>query len=140
MPIPPAPTLVESKAGKRDAVHNQQCSASLDLLDQTSNTSPLASDCLVIASNIKNGGEWKFESGSHHQLVQFGTCAFGVETPGTPWGHELRIGNKDIIDAISESVTQFATGGKLNSLGYMYCYARALALPNRVKWGIYHNH
>ncbi|KAB5522863.1 putative necrosis-inducing factor-domain-containing protein [Coniochaeta sp. 2T2.1] len=111
--------------------------------DTTSSTSPLASDCLVIAKNVRLGGKWNVESvtGNQHQLVQFGTCAFGVE-PKDKKGGFFEIGNLDIIDIINDSVNKFAEshGGKVNAAGETDCHGSLAAGGDRhkVKWGIYH--
>ncbi|KAB5522068.1 putative necrosis-inducing factor-domain-containing protein [Coniochaeta sp. 2T2.1] len=111
--------------------------------DATSSTSPLASDCLIIAKNVRLGGKWNVESvtGNQHQLVQFGTCAFGVEPKDRKGGY-FEIGNLDIIDIIQDSVNKFADkhGGKVNSAGETDCKGSLAATGSsyKVRWGIYH--
>ncbi|OIW27963.1 hypothetical protein CONLIGDRAFT_634289 [Coniochaeta ligniaria NRRL 30616] len=104
---------------------------------QTSDSSPLSSDCLQIATNIAGGGSWEVETltGKHHQLVQYGTCAFGVTVSSSDLF--VYIGNQDIIDLIRESVDVFGDSGKVGARGRMRCQAGLL--EEWVNWDIYHN-
>jgi hypothetical protein len=79
---------------------------------ETSDASPLVLDCLQIATNIAGGGTWEVEDdiGQQHQLVQYGTCAFGVQ--GSRRGGLFHVGNQDIIDLIIQSVLDFGSDGK----------------------------
>ena len=101
---------------------------------------PLSTDCYQIAINIIDGGHWTFESGSHHQLVQYSTCAFGVESQDRPAGIMTRIGNQDIIDAILGSIHQFEWKTIVGASGLVGCPALWDLDPQgvRVKWGLYH--
>jgi hypothetical protein len=118
------------------------CGAS-SFWDRTSDASPTADDCMVFAKNIGKGGKWEVESvtGHQHQLVQWGTCAFGVQ-PTDHVGGYFDIGNLDIIDIINSSVDKFAKlhGGKVGSAGYMECGGSlgAHGTTHGVQWGIYH--
>ncbi|KAH8904978.1 hypothetical protein BR93DRAFT_759529 [Coniochaeta sp. PMI_546] len=111
--------------------------------DRTSDASPFANDCLNIAKSVEKGGKWNVESvtGNQHQLVEWGTCAFGVQ-PTDHVGGYFEIGNLDIIDIINTSVDQFANfhGGKVGSAGYMECGGSlgAHGTSHGVQWGIYH--
>jgi hypothetical protein len=88
----------------------------------TDKYSPLAADCIELAHRISGEGEWKFSSlGIHlwHQLVEWGTCAFGcrisaIEALGL-------IGNQDIIDIIVDSVRDFTLDGKVAAKMRMDC-------------------
>ncbi|KAB5511229.1 Ecp2 effector protein, partial [Coniochaeta sp. 2T2.1] len=107
--------------------------------DSTSPDRPTISDCLVIAKNIASGGHWEVEAfGSDvHQLVQFGTCAFGVQAV-PPFGDAFfYIGNSDIIDVINDSIRRFGMDGVVGAWGEMHC--GALLLGSGVRWRIYHN-
>ncbi|OIW34308.1 hypothetical protein CONLIGDRAFT_688063 [Coniochaeta ligniaria NRRL 30616] len=116
--------------------------------DHTSDASPLAADCLHIAKNIDLGGRWHVAAflgvaGGQHQLVEWGTCAFGVEPVG--YGGTYDLGNLDIIDLIDDSVNRFAKlhGGKVGSAGEMRCFGSRPGTHNNnglhgVRWGIYH--
>jgi len=42
--------------------------------------SPLVEDCQQLTNNIAGCGHWEFQAGSQHQLAQYNSCAFGVET------------------------------------------------------------
>lgn len=105
--------------------------------DQASNGSPLAADCLKIASNIAGGGSWTILSGHQHQLVQYGTCAFGVRynQPTTP--DVMHIGNQDIINLINESVEKFQWYDKVGTKGSMMCKVNMNG-RQYVEWGLYH--
>ncbi|KAF1935723.1 hypothetical protein EJ02DRAFT_415327 [Clathrospora elynae] len=106
-------------------------------INQSSDGSPLISDCQQIASNIAGGGTWTVADGQH-QLVQFGTCAFGVQPyDGLNFAY---IGNQDIIDLINESIRRFSYNGKVGSKGEMGCQSgQGLVGGVDVNWGLYHN-
>ncbi|KAK3321366.1 putative necrosis-inducing factor-domain-containing protein [Cercophora scortea] len=112
-----------------------------DFQNTTTAASPLAADCSRIAYNIRAPGDWRFESFTQHQLVQYQTCAFGVQTEGLPWGIIMRIGNQDIIDAIDGAVQRFASsdGGLLGAAGNMNCSDELVMYGAAdVVWGLYH--
>ncbi|OIW29502.1 hypothetical protein CONLIGDRAFT_669360 [Coniochaeta ligniaria NRRL 30616] len=114
-----------------------ECSEST-FTDQTSDASPKVDDCLRIATNIAGGGRWEVEAatGEQHQLVQWGTCAFGVKAV-PPWGDAFfYVGNQDIIDIINTSIQMFGGRGVVGSKGDMSC--QAAREPPNVEWGIYH--
>lgn len=122
------------------------CGAST-FVDQTSGGSPLASDCIQIAINIENNGSWEVEAVAEdqHQLVQYGTCAFGVMGAGTttPPDVGFNVGNSDIIDIINESVARFTNSdGLVGSKGVMQCQGEVVSSgvqDVQVTWGLYHN-
>ena len=109
-------------------------------VNQSSGGSPRIDDCLRIASNIGGGGSWEVENvaQSFHQLVQYGSCAFGVQghsgsSPG------FNVGNQDIIDLIHSSVDKFAWNGLVGSKGDMPCQPLLVSEGNvGVHWGLYH--
>ncbi|KAK1757767.1 putative necrosis-inducing factor-domain-containing protein [Echria macrotheca] len=119
---------------------------SSNFTNESSDASPLVSDCLHLADNIRGGGTWVFQSGgTQFQLAQSGTCAFGVQTECIPFqcvhgGILVKIGNQDIIDVIEGSVARFATSeGKVGSKGHMFCQEVGDEHPIPVLWGIYHS-
>lgn len=65
---------------------------------ETSGASPLIRNCENMVDNISGGGDWEvFPDGNHHQLVQHGTCAFGLKSVGS--SHvRIKIGNGDERD------------------------------------------
>ncbi|GFF25316.1 hypothetical protein IFM46972_01364 [Aspergillus udagawae] len=93
-------------------------------VNQSSGGSPRVDDCLQIARNIAGGGTWVVSAvaGVHHQLLQYGTCAFGVEhDPDFADGPIYKIGNQDIIDLINDSVNRFQWFGLVGAKGEMDC-------------------
>ncbi|KAJ9158445.1 hypothetical protein NKR19_g3316 [Coniochaeta hoffmannii] len=117
--------------------------------DTTSGTAPLVSDCMIMADNIavvnlENGSDggkqtWGVENffKQQHQLIQFGTCAFGVQGGKVGDAH-FWIGNQDIIDLMHTSVARFGASGRVGAKGQMMCKPMG-AFPVLVTWGIYHN-
>ncbi|RHZ49226.1 uncharacterized protein CDV56_106401 [Aspergillus thermomutatus] len=103
--------------------------------NQSSSGSPLVSDCQKIASNIASGGTWTVMSGTQHQLVQYGTCAFGV-TFHYPVAQSVKIGNQDIIDLINTSISKFQWFDKVGAKGQMPCQTVSEG-DEIVEWGIY---
>lgn len=109
-------------------------------VDQTSDASPLAEDCLRIATNIANGGRWDIDMFLHRQkrIVEYKTCALGAQGhPNTPGEIKAYIGFEDIIDIIHDSVERFGGGGKVGAKGVMECYDDKSRL-RFIDWGIYH--
>ncbi|ROW15174.1 hypothetical protein VPNG_03014 [Cytospora leucostoma] len=88
-------------------------------VDETSGASPTVSDCQQIAINIAAGGDWTVDSsGVQHQLVQYGTCAFGIQGQGSPVGNvDFTIGNQDIIDIITSSISMYGGDGQVGAKG-----------------------
>ncbi|KAE8376955.1 putative necrosis-inducing factor-domain-containing protein [Aspergillus bertholletiae] len=110
------------------------------LIDQTSAASPTVSDCMQIVKNIANtNGHWEVENavGTQHQLVQYGSCAFGVQGKGKHGNIDFHIGAQDIVDIISDSVRQFGGSGKVGSKGEMSC--KGTVKGQKVEWGLYHD-
>jgi hypothetical protein len=110
--------------------------------NESSSGSPTVNDCLQIATNIAGGGTWTVSTiGSpQHQLVQYGTCAFGVTWNGSNQASTYYIGNQDIIDLIHSSINMFQWNGLVGSKGVMNCKSdEEGASGGNVLWGLYHN-
>ncbi|KAJ5900892.1 putative necrosis-inducing factor-domain-containing protein [Penicillium subrubescens] len=107
-------------------------------INQSSGGSPLISDCQQITRNIANGGSWEVEDfGGQHQLIQYGTCAFGVT--GDKSINGFYIGNPDIIDLINSSIGLFAWERLVGAKGVMGCQSlTGLVGGVTVTWGLYH--
>lgn len=107
--------------------------------NDTSNASPTADDCEMIARNIAGGGTWEVPFSGQHQLVQYGSCAFGVQWNGNTATHYY-VGNQDIMDLINSAVTMFEWNGLVGARGVMNCESDELnAMGGNVLWGLYHN-
>lgn len=74
-------------------------------------------------NNIKGGGDWQvYPDGIHHQLIQAGTCAFGVEGPKDEIrSSRFKIGNGDIYNMITNSIRDFGKDGKVGASGVIGC-------------------
>ncbi|KAH8703812.1 hypothetical protein BGW36DRAFT_288853 [Talaromyces proteolyticus] len=107
--------------------------------DATSGGSPLVSDCQQIVTNIAGTqGSWEVESsvGKQHQLVQYGTCAFGVTGTTGTGDVDFHVGAQDIVDLINSSIKMFASNGLVGASGNMACQGDAG--NDNVNWGLYH--
>jgi hypothetical protein len=107
--------------------------------NRTSGGSPRVDDCLQIARNIAGGGTWTVPGDTQHQLVQYGTCAFGTQHDwkfGGGTGPIYKVGNEDIIDLINDSVNRFQWNGLVGAKGSMVCKGYPDA---PIEWGLYHN-
>ncbi|KAF7967881.1 hypothetical protein HWV62_32820 [Athelia sp. TMB] len=98
---------------------NNDCGDS-SFVGETSGGSPLISDCQIIQKNIAGGGTWTTSAGAQRQLVQFGTCAFGITVISD--GAAI-VGNQDIIDLINSSIQLFGSGRRVAAKGAMPCNA-----------------
>jgi len=112
-------------------------------INRTGPYAPLVNDCRQIAYNIRNGGTWVTDgaAGNHRQLVQYGTCAFGVEIKGgdPTFFDQYKVGNSDIIDLINDSINRFQSGGRIGAEGRMPCQKVIQNGDAWVSWGIYHD-
>jgi hypothetical protein len=108
--------------------------------DATSSASPLVTDCQQIVTNIAGTqGLWEVESAiknDQHQLVQFGTCAFGVTGTIGTGDVDFNVGAQDIVDIINTSIQMFASNGLVGASGNMTCQGDAGG--DFVGWGLYH--
>lgn len=107
-------------------------------VDQTSDASPTVSDCMQIVKNIANtDGKWEVENaiGSQHQIVQHGSCAFGVQGLVKNGNVDYQVGAQDIVDIITDSVRQFGGSGKVGAKGEMSCDGTVKG--QKVEWGFY---
>jgi hypothetical protein len=107
--------------------------------DATSDASPLVTDCQHIVTNIAGTqGSWEVEAaiGHQHQLVQYGTCAFGVTGTKGTGDVDFHVGAQDIVDLINSSIQKFAWKGLVGASGNMACQGDAG--NDNVNWGIYH--
>ncbi|KAF2664834.1 glycoside hydrolase family 18 protein [Microthyrium microscopicum] len=105
----------------------------------TSDASPLTTDCQQIVTNIVGTqGVWEVEAAVHeqHQIVQAGTCAFGVQGSTGEGSVDFSVGAQDIVDLINSSVQQFASNGKVGAGGNMACNGNNGQVS--VAWGLYH--
>lgn len=101
---------------------------------------PKVSDWQQIARNIAGGGSWNVGIGSQHQLLQYGTCAFGAEGAHGFSEASFFIGNQDIIDLINESIHRYQWFDLVGASGVMGCQDGSAdeRLKVTVTWGIYH--
>ncbi|PPR05585.1 hypothetical protein CVT24_002786 [Panaeolus cyanescens] len=134
-PMPQSNSATSLEIQSRTSINNCGNSSFENL---TSNGSPLAADCLRIASNIAGGGSWAVALLAHHQLVEYGTCAFGVQAGFYLGVTNFKVGNSDIIDLINDSVRKYKWNGKVGSKGTMPCQSDPSQLNIMVDWGIYH--
>jgi hypothetical protein len=111
---------------------------SSSFIDQTSDGSPSVEDCMGIVKNIQGTqGEWEVENaiGAEHQLVQFGSCAFGIMGLNKKGNIDFHIGAQDIVDIITTSISMFGGSGKVGAKGDMDC--RGTVNSQDVEWGLY---
>ncbi|KAH7129015.1 putative necrosis-inducing factor-domain-containing protein [Dactylonectria macrodidyma] len=133
--LPKTPQDAKSALEARASIND--CGDST-FINQSSGGSPTVNDCRQIAYNIRNGGTWTVGAGGeHHQLVQYGTCAFGAQGDGSI--NAAYIGNQDIIDLINSSIDKFQWNGLVGAKGSMGCQSlKGLVGGATMNWGIYH--
>lgn len=136
-PISKNPNAPSAILEERDSINDCEDSS---FNNDTSDASPLVSDCLILASNISPGGTWPvwtlFNSNPYEydQLASFGTCAFGARSNAA-----INVGNQDIIDLIHSSIDMFQSpDGKVGADGQVDCQNQASLSTNHMWWGIYH--
>jgi len=97
--------------------------------------------------NIVSGGDWTFTAHYQHQLIQYSTCAFGVETVGddVPLGELITMSSLDIQYYVNRSINDFAhSRDRIGSWGESQCPVKLQTSMNDhvmwwVKWGVYGN-
>ncbi|KAK4166270.1 putative necrosis-inducing factor-domain-containing protein [Cladorrhinum sp. PSN259] len=158
-PPPPPPPPLHTNPNSRNlkvpvrSEQNKYCWTSYNTTDETSDASPLITDCLRLVENISEGGEWSFVSVTQRTLARKETCAFGVETEGVFNGVWVRMGNGDLIDAVwglvggrKEGEGEGGEGGeggqsnkKVGGKGWTVCPEKTNTLGGViVRWGVYH--
>lgn len=111
---------------------------SSSFIDQTSDASPDVDDCMHIVDNIVGtDGEWTIQTigKAQHQLVQYGSCKFGIQATDLHGNVNFKIAAQDIVDIINDSVNQFGGSGKVGAKGYMDCSGNINSQD--VLWGLY---
>lgn len=120
----------------RDSINDCQDSS---FNNDTTDGSPLVSDCQTLASNIAGGGSWSvwtlfYSNGNaFDEIASYGTCAFGVRSNAA-----IYVGNQDIIDLINSAIDMFQWNGLVGADGQVDCQDQAAAATNPMHWGIYH--
>ncbi|KAI9368303.1 putative necrosis-inducing factor-domain-containing protein [Aspergillus egyptiacus] len=108
--------------------------------NETSDASPLVADCLQIIKNIEGDGstsfEWIVAGKPHRQILQFGTCAFGIEATDQDGNATFEVGGQDVINLIRDAVDKFGEE-KIGASGKMKCNGNIH--DQDVLWGIYHD-
>jgi hypothetical protein len=93
--------------------------------NQTSDGSPLVEDCLTIIKNIQDDASTDYTTlvggTPQRRIVDFGTCAFGVEATKVNRNTNFVVEGQDVIDIINESVKRFGSGGRVGARGNMDC-------------------
>lgn len=109
--------------------------------NETSDASPLVEDCLQIISNIEGDASTDFThqvvGENQRQILQYGSCAFGIEATATNGNADFTVGGQDVIDIINDAVSRFGAGGKIGAKGQMKCSGNVK--DQDVEWGIYHD-
>ncbi|OAA63574.1 Glycoside hydrolase, subgroup, catalytic core [Niveomyces insectorum RCEF 264] len=121
-----------------DPVAPSTCDTST-FVDQTSDASPTVADCQQIIANIQHtNGQWEIENVVHeqHQIVQSGTCKFGVQ--GNGGGNAgFHVGAQDIVEIINSAIINYASSsGKVGAKGVMSCNGFDSRFVT-VNWGLY---
>jgi hypothetical protein len=138
---PPATALVVApRAHKNKDDVTTRCTFG-DVVDDTTDDSPLAADCLRLAKDIEGPCAWAIPgdmgaAGHHRELARNGTCAVGV-TPHSE-ADTTYVGNGDLIRAIREAVGLYESDGRIGATGDMDC-SGGPTFRDGVTWGIYHS-
>lgn len=105
-------------------------------IDETSSASPKVSDCNQIIKNIQGtSGTWTTGIGGQRSLASFGTCHFGVQNKGVTGDVTYFTGTQDIVNIITQAISQFAFNGLVGAKGYMNCGGDVNS--QKAEWGLY---
>lgn len=112
---------------------------SWDEIDETTGASPEIDDCKVMMDNISGGGDWQVQPELlHHQIVQYGTCAFGLASNDIKF-RKIKIGNGDIINMVTNSIRNYGKDGKVGASGTIRCSVMGGTDSVDMRWNILHN-
>ncbi|KAL4886083.1 chitinase [Aspergillus karnatakaensis] len=107
--------------------------------DQTSDASPSIEDCRTIIRNIEGNPATKFThivgGKPHREILDFGSCHFGVEAAVVNGNADFDVGGQDAIDIINDAISKFGRDGKVGAKGFMNCNGNIKS--QAVEWGIY---
>ncbi|CAK7212940.1 hypothetical protein SCUCBS95973_001630 [Sporothrix curviconia] len=111
---------------------------SSSFIDQTSDASPSVDDCQHIIDNIVGTtGEWTTQvvGENQRQLVSYGSCKFGVQATDEHGNVNFKVAAQDIVDIITDAISQFGGSGKVGAKGYMDCSGNINSQD--IEWGLY---
>ena len=103
--------------------------------NDTSDGSPLVSDCQQLVANIFGPGDWRTDQPGFRTIASCGTCNFGVQQH-TPTITIFHVGNQDISTIINKAINMYQWNGRVGASGYMQC-AGDIGPPNDVYWALY---
>jgi hypothetical protein len=146
IPVCSPATAEAAISAKQSSVPNYPCNplqaisdcGDSTFVDQTTSASPTIADCQQIIKNIQNTlGEWEVENAveEQHQLVQYGTCKFGVQGTAIDGNVDFHVGAQDIVDIINTSIQKFSWNGLVGAKGEMGCNGDVK--QQSVEWGLY---
>lgn len=69
--------------------------------------------------NIAGPGQWHFQGGFKHQLIEYKTCAFVVNERN--FFADSIIGNGDIISYVSSTIDMWESNGHIGGFGSTFC-------------------
>ncbi|OLN94271.1 hypothetical protein CCHL11_02850 [Colletotrichum chlorophyti] len=125
--------------------HKEKCDPS-SFIFNTSPTSPLTSDCLLLADEVEEArGIWHaYGFKNNHSLLDMfsrGTCYFGIRphrqediaTAHQGW----YLGAQDVADALRTAAAEFDTEGRMAAGGMMFCRGTNPGFSVDVQWAVY---
>ncbi|KAK4197546.1 putative necrosis-inducing factor-domain-containing protein [Triangularia verruculosa] len=133
-------TNVTRSVAHKLAALDDHCEESEGIHPETNPNSPLSNDCQVIYDRIVGPGTWTVSMWIHHQLVEYNSCAYGVNAFTSKSGRAIfaYIGNEDIRDVLRRSMDK-------HSIDYDGCervgtWGQFICRPfdAEVEWDIYH--
>lgn len=132
IPVCSGYTAITAVVNNHPSAPNYPCNAPVapstcdtsTFVNQTSDASPSIADCQQIITNIQGtSGQWEVENvaADQHQIIQAGTCKFGVQ--GTGGGNPgFHIGAQDIVDIVTTAIADYCSStGKVGAKGVMPC-------------------
>ncbi|KAL5337270.1 major facilitator superfamily domain-containing protein [Aspergillus crustosus] len=94
--------------------------------DQTSDALPDIKDCCTIIKNNQGDGGTDFKhqvvGTPHREILDFGSCHFGIEAISANGNVEFYVSGQDVIDIINDAIAKFGnSNGKIGAKGLMNC-------------------
>lgn len=121
------------------------CQDFAEIKDETSDKSPLISDCQAIIDNISppdHPGDWKFMIGQTRELVSKGSCVVAVSSSSGLRGSWMHVGNMDVI-AVLEELKALRDGvkkdkDKMGGKTSARCKITIINKPGPAEFSVYH--
>jgi hypothetical protein len=104
--------------------------------NDTSDASPLVSDCQQLVANIFPPADWRTDQPGFRTIASYGTCNFGVQQH-TSTIVIFHVDNQDVETLINNAINSYQWNGLVGASGYMQCQDDVNDVYHDVYWSLY---